>query len=464
MHKALALALAVSAALPACRSSEGAREEIEVIYAQQDNSHPWDGNPCYVFGRLLIDGKMSGDWCCGLELCVDEESESYGEYLETCYNCEAWDDGIQCMGGEPTGSEGTGETCRDGVVNAHEICYHDVTTLSTDGTPGPIVVTDLKQDGLLDVIAASTGGVNLFLDPRSEAAPSLFPLAGTPFALAVADLDGDLDDDIVAATVGAGISVLKNEGDGSLSAPALLDLPADVGGLALADLRSQGKLDIVATIREQGSFTTLFNDGAANFPESATKDLAGEVSAPGAVVAADLDSDGDVDLITANAATGNISVLLNDGEGSFPEQRVFGVGGHPAALALGDLNGDGKPDLAVADVSSNSVWVLLGSGDAELFLSPDAPQTFETGADPGSLALVDMNSDGALDILVASAEARSLASLLNEGAGTFAAPQLFQAGQQPAAVAAGDINQDGVPDLAVSYTEPPRVLVFFSTP
>jgi hypothetical protein len=58
----------------------------------------------------------------------------------------------------------------------------------------------------------------------------------------------------------------------------------------------------------------------------------------------------------------------------------------------------------------------------------------------------------------------SLALLLNEGTGTFAAPKLFKTGRQPVAVAVGDIDRDGVADLAVSQTEPPRVLVFFSKP
>jgi hypothetical protein len=459
MHKPLALTLAALAVFSACQSADDTHEDV---HPRQDNPGFGDGSDCFVFGQILINGKRDGEWCCGEELCTDEAAcgDKYGEYVESCYVCNSGF--YECGVGEPTGNEPEppDDTCYDGFLDQHAICYGDLTTLATDEAPGSVVVTDVDRDGVPDVLATSLATVNVFLQPLSEeTTPSVFPLDEASFALALADLDGDGDDDIAAATDNAGLTVLTNDGAGGFSDPAVFELPANAAALAFADLRGEGNLDIVATIPERDSLTTWFH----GFGDSVTQGLDGDARSPGAVAATDLDGDGDIDVITANAMSGSISALLNDGDGSsFSEQHVFGVGPHPGALALGDVNRDGTTDLVVADGAS--VGVLLGSGDAQLFLDPGEPRNFTAGGEPRSIALVDVNADDALDIVAANTEAGNLALLVNEGEGTFAAPRLFRAGPQPVAVAAGDINQDGAPDFAVSYAEPPRVLVFSSTP
>ena len=460
MHKPLAFTLAAIAALSACQS-DATNEEAEAVQARQDNPPFGNGSDCFVFGQILINGKRDGEWCCGEELCTDEAAcgDKYGEYVESCYVCNSGF--YECGVGEPTGSEPEppDDTCYDGFLDQHAICYGDLTTLATDEAPGSVVVTDVDGDGVPDVLATSLATVNVFLEPLSEeATPSVFSLEEASFALALADLDGDGDDDIAAATDNAGLTMLTNDGAGGFSDPAVFELPANAAALTFADLRGEGTLDIVATIPEKDAFTAWFH----GFGESVTQGLEGEARSPGAVVTTDLDFDGDIDVITANVS-GSISALLNDGDGSsFSEQHVFGVGSQPGALALGDVDRNGTPDLVVADRST--VGVLLGSGDSRLFLDPEALRSFTAGGDPRSLALVDVNADDALDIVAANTEAGNVALLVNEGEGTFAAPRLFRAGPQPVAVAAGDIDQDGAPDFAVSYAEPSRVLVFSCTP
>jgi hypothetical protein len=78
---------------------------------------------------------------------------------------------------------------------------------------------------------------------------------------------------------------------------------------------------------------------------------------------ADLNADGQPDLATANASSGDVSVLLGRGDGTFQEQRRFAVGDDPGSLVVADLNADGRPDLATANAASDDVSVLLGRGD-----------------------------------------------------------------------------------------------------
>ena len=66
--------------------------------------------------------------------------------------------------------------------------------------------------------------------------------------------------------------------------------------------------------------------------------------------------------MTANIKAGTVSVLLNEGAGTFQAKVDYATGAGPRSVAIGDLNGDRKPDLAVASVGTNRVSVLLNSG------------------------------------------------------------------------------------------------------
>jgi hypothetical protein len=78
------------------------------------------------------------------------------------------------------------------------------------------------------------------------------------------------------------------------------------------------------------------------------------------VATADLNGDGNLDLVVANLNSSNVSVLLGNGNGTFAPARNFDVPSQPASVAIGDLNGDDVPDLVVISRSTASVYVSLG--------------------------------------------------------------------------------------------------------
>ena len=118
---------------------------------------------------------------------------------------------------------------------------------------------------------------------------------------------------------------------------------------------------------------------------------------PSAVATGDFNNDSHLDVVTANATSGTVSVLLGDGQGGFAAAIHSAAGASPTSLAVGDLNGDGTMDLAVTN-SGGGVSVLLGKGNGGF----EAPTNVAVGSDPLSVAVGDFNSDGKMDLAVSS--------------------------------------------------------------
>jgi Ca2+-binding RTX toxin-like protein len=116
---------------------------------------------------------------------------------------------------------------------------------------------------------------------------------------------------------------------------------------------------------------------------------------PQAVVAADFNGDGRLDLATANGDN-TVSVLLGNADGTFQGAVNAATGANPRSLAVGDFNGDGKLD--VVTTNAGDVSLLLGNGDGTL----GPPAGIDVGSDPQSLAVGDFNADGKLDLGVTS--------------------------------------------------------------
>src|SRR5262249_3517023 len=88
-----------------------------------------------------------------------------------------------------------------------------------------------------------------------------------------------------------------------------------------------------------------------------------------AVAVADVNGDGLLDLVVANWAYNNVSVLLGNGDGTFQSAQKFSTANQPSSVVVGDVNGDGHLDLAPANFGSFTVSVLLCNGDGT-FLTP----------------------------------------------------------------------------------------------
>jgi FG-GAP-like repeat len=138
--------------------------------------------------------------------------------------------------------------------------------------------------------------------------------------------------------------------------------------------------------------------------------------------------------------------------------QSFSTQSYPAGSGVNqviqaDFNGDHIPDLATVNNSSNTVSILINNGDGTF----RAHMEYATGTGPIALAAVDLNKDGKMDLVVANNQAdaaHSISILLGNGDGTFQAHRDINGGPFPSSITIGDFNHDGNPDIATSSFSP----------
>ena len=234
----------------------------------------------------------------------------------------------------------------------------------------------------------------------------------------------------------------------ALSAPSTFGAGSNPNSVTVGDFNGDGKLDLVVANEGSGNVSILLGNGNGTF--QAAMDY-GAGTDPDSVAVGDFRGDGKLDLVVANGGSNNVSILLGNGDGTFQAAVNYGVGSGsaPMSVAAGDFNGDGKLDLAVANEFSNNVSILLGNGDG----------TFKTAVNYGAgstlfaVAVGDFNGDGKLDLAVADAVSDYVSVLLGNGDGTFKTAVQYVAGLEPLSVAVADFNGDGKLDLAVANYE-----------
>jgi hypothetical protein len=145
----------------------------------------------------------------------------------------------------------------------------------------------------------------------------------------------------------------------------------------------------------------------------------------------------------ANSGSNNVSVLLNNGDGTFQEAVNYGAGDGPNSVFAVDLDGDGDSDLAVANYGSDNVSVLLNNGDGTF----QPAVNYGAGYRPNSVFAVDLDGDGDNDLSVANSYGVSV--LMNNGDVTFQTAVNYGAGYRPNSVFAVDLDGNGDNDLAV---------------
>jgi hypothetical protein len=328
-----------------------------------------------------------------------------------------------------------------------------------------MAIADLNHDLEPDLIALEqppTGGhfeVGIFLGDGHGGftAKKTYPLKGFAINLVAADLNDDEHPDLIFSDG----ELLLGNGDGTFKTGKALPLPSAVVSLVAADFNRDKKIDL-AVVTESDEVAVFLGNG--NGTLQAPTWYSG-VYQGRAITTADLDGDGNLDLIIgpqsgggfsptlgAMGGTGGLGVLLGVGDGTFKGALAYPTGSTQTnlAYAIADINGDGKPDILTA----SSLLVGDGTGHFTVKLGNQFPGL--TNNVGNVIRVADLNNDKEPDAVVTTTDAQGNPSsahvFLGQAMGKFGAGTTLSV-PNVLDVAIADFNGDTIPDLAVlSYT------------
>jgi hypothetical protein len=301
------------------------------------------------------------------------------------------------------------------------------------------------------VTVNSLGGGTFTITPDVKnlgSAPSTtfsgFSMSG-PIDVAVADMNGDGQPDIVVLNNNNTISIILNTGSGAtwaLGANTNLGLATNATSIDVGDVDGDGKIDVVACGGNQAVFCKGNGNGTVtvNAPFGCGGTGAAKIRIAGGsggshvcspTINPDLNGDGNPDLVVANKTTGTVAALLGDGLGGFVLGSVTSCdlatnpSINPVTLVLGDIDENGTLDIITGNAGpgpgAGSISVLAGNGAGGIALLATYVVPGVGQSNVNSIVLGDVNFDCRTDIVFSNYNGANVSVMLGNGDGSFSA-------------------------------------------
>jgi hypothetical protein len=324
--------------------------------------------------------------------------------------------------------------------------------------PNALTVGDLNGDGLQDIALIGDNGAIYFLAQQKDhtmAEPQKIPYSGSPKAIQIVDADGDGRNDLVYVDFDSPtpIRVRFQNASGQLG-PEIYFKGQPIRSFSLDNLAG-GRTNYLTTIIQATGRAEV-----SQFVHKPADTLSGSFKAgqfqvlplnktdlpDRGILWADVDGDGRPDLVVAEPDSGQISVSLQQPDGSLAAPKKFPCLAGVSRIAAADWNGDGHPEIFLLSQDENSVAMTHLDKSGRLpFPTPlplegkplvMAAGPLKEGAKPSLAVIVD--KDGARSLQIFSANGKFTTQKLSDS---------FKA--NPTTLAIQDVNQDGLPDLVV---------------
>jgi len=337
-----------------------------------------------------------------------------------------------------------------------EFTYLDVYILSD--VAADVFGGDLDGDGDIDLAVADPGidVVHILLNNGDATFTPSTSISVVDIMAQVegGDFDGDGDCDLIIDH--GNVALMLNNGDATFAAPVDVE-PALLSMTACADYDGDGDIDLMGAFWDEDFIYVQFlsNNGNATFSDMAAYPSTPDLS----VYGADVDNDGDVDLAMTFRYQDRISLLLNNGDGDFPEAYPYTDQAAGYSLSGSDFDGDGDLDLA-GDLPGMYVWhgwwlpgyvvIGLNNGDGTYNAGINSPYTLD---DPRDIYGADFDGDGDWDLAVLDDQSKAVRMLNNDGGARFTVADIynFEPSQNSLSAFSGaDLNNDGDCDLVVT--------------
>lgn len=311
----------------------------------------------------------------------------------------------------------------------------------------------------MSLSAAAAGQAPLFRDETAVRLPA--GLAGQCMDAAAGDADGDGDLDIALAMEFRPNLLLFNDGRGvfTLRSGRLPVTRHDSEDVAFADFDRDGDADLVLVSEDDRSDELYLNAGDGRFTDVSERLVPQDVSNALAII--DLDQDGAPDILTGNIGTNR--VLINDGSARFTDRtaELWPQDGDSRTqdIEIADVDGDGDDDVIVANEGQNELYL-----NSQGVLSNATARALPSRIDETrEIRAADLDGDGDLDLVVANVSFLMAVSprdylLINDGTGVFSeGPQRFPEGERNNfTIQVADLDGDADLDVIVPDTQFPR--------
>jgi len=341
---------------------------------------------------------------------------------------------------------------------------------------GDVALSDFDSDGDLDAFATIRGDFDQMTKVKvwrnngdgTFVAPIEFSTGQGPVGMVIADFTGDGNPDVITANVSASsISILRHNGligqQAGFLPPVNFNTTNRAEKVAAGDVDGDTVLDIVAGgqtgVGFAASLAVLINLGDGDFAAPVVYDAApGSFAGSSAVALADLEKDGDLDLIgggvyeNGSVVNGAVTIRRNNGTGTFGSAEIIlfaDFTSQPKELTTGLLNNDTFPDIVAAVPSGRAIegFVAVNSNGSGGF---NAPVYYEASQQTFDVAIVDLDKDGDGDVITVANSSAAITIHENLGNGSFPVLTRYEVASLSDAVESADIDNDGDIDIVVN--------------